>query len=192
MHRISVFLARFAMLSLLSTLFLAGCGDAIKTTDLTITDFTPKFGPVTTTNVTITGTGFDATAANNTVKFNGTTAIPASATSTSITVPVPSGATTGPISVTVGGQTVSTTSSFTVTPIIITSSTTGITVTITGTGFDATTQGINTVSFNGTSATTVIVNSSTSITATFFSAVTKGGSIIVTVNGQASAAFVVP
>jgi hypothetical protein len=62
--------------------------------------FTPFSGPIGTT-VTITGTNFDPVAANNTVKFNGVdAATPTVASATSLTVTVPTGATTGPISVT--------------------------------------------------------------------------------------------
>jgi streptogramin lyase len=56
------------------------------------------------TSVTITGTNFGATQGGSTVTFNGTTASPTSWGATSITVPVPTGATTGDVVVTVGGQ----------------------------------------------------------------------------------------
>jgi RHS repeat-associated protein len=68
----------------------------------TITDWSPTSGPVATT-VTITGTNFGSTPGTSTVTFNGATATPSSWSATSITVPVPSGATTGNIVVTVGG-----------------------------------------------------------------------------------------
>ena len=55
------------------------------------------------TSVTITGTNFGATQGGSTVTFNGTTASPTSWSATSITVPVPAGATTGNAVVTVGG-----------------------------------------------------------------------------------------
>jgi hypothetical protein len=80
----------------------------------TITNFTPSSGPVSTV-VTITGTNFSATAANNTVRFNGTLAIASASTTTSITATVPAGATTGPITVTVSGNTATSASNFTVT-----------------------------------------------------------------------------
>src|SRR5213078_719834 len=55
-------------------------------------------------SVTITGTNFGATqGTSSTVKFNGTSATPTSWSATSIVVPVPSGATTGNVVVTVGG-----------------------------------------------------------------------------------------
>jgi streptogramin lyase len=54
--------------------------------------------------VTIMGTNFGATQGGSTVTFNGTTASPTSWSATSITAPVPVGATTGDVVVTVGGQ----------------------------------------------------------------------------------------
>jgi hypothetical protein len=71
----------------------------------TITMLNPTSGPVGT-SVTITGTNFGATQGSSTVKFNGTSATPTSAANwgaTSIVVPVPTGATTGNVVVTVGG-----------------------------------------------------------------------------------------
>ena len=80
----------------------------------TISSFTPTSGPIGTT-VTITGTNFSTTPANNTVQFNGTTAIVTASTATSITTSVPPGATTGTITVTVAGNTATSASNFTVT-----------------------------------------------------------------------------
>jgi gliding motility-associated-like protein len=80
----------------------------------TITSFTPTSGPVSTT-VNITGTNFSTTPANNTVQFNGITAVVTASTATSITTNVPTGATTGKISVTVGGNTATSISDFTIT-----------------------------------------------------------------------------
>ena len=62
----------------------------------------PASGPVGT-SVTITGTNFGTTQGTSTVTFNGTAATPTSWSATSIVVPVPSGATTGNVVVTVGG-----------------------------------------------------------------------------------------
>ena len=82
-------------------------------TTLAVLQFTPSTGPVGST-VTIYGTGFSATPASNTVKFNGTTATVLTASTTSLTATVPSGATTGSISVTVGANTATSSTSFTV------------------------------------------------------------------------------
>jgi hypothetical protein len=130
----------------------------------TITGFTPASG-LAGAAVTITGTNFSTTPANNTVKFNGTTAVVTSSTSTQIIAPVPAGATTGTITVTVNGNTVTSSDSFTViSPPAITDFTPesgqiGDTVTINGTNF-STTPANNTVKFNGTVA--VVTNSSAS------------------------------
>jgi IPT/TIG domain len=66
------------------------------------------------TPVTIAGTNFGATQGTSTVKFNGTAGVPTSWSATSIVVPVPAGATTGNVVVTVGGV-ASNGASFTVT-----------------------------------------------------------------------------
>jgi hypothetical protein len=63
-----------------------------------ITSFNPASGPVGTT-VTITGTGFHPTAANNTVYFGSVKAAIVSGNATSLTVTVPAGASFQPISV---------------------------------------------------------------------------------------------
>ncbi len=68
-------------------------------TGVTIQGFSPNNGPVGT-SVTISGTGFSTTPSSNTVKFNGTVATVTSSTATMISTSVPTGATTGHISVT--------------------------------------------------------------------------------------------
>jgi hypothetical protein len=65
----------------------------------TITSFSPTSGPVGT-SVTISGTGFSTTAANNLVYFGAVKATVSAATSTSLTVAVPAGATYNTITVT--------------------------------------------------------------------------------------------
>ncbi len=79
--------------------------------DLSIFEFTPATGAAGTT-VTIVGTGFLDTIAGNTVRFNGTTATVTAATKTQLTVTVPSGATTGPISITNTNGTVNSAGNF--------------------------------------------------------------------------------
>src|SRR5262249_37221013 len=68
----------------------------------TIASLSPTTGAVGAT-VTITGTNFGATQGTSLVKFNGVTATPTSWSATSIATPVPAGATTGNVTVTVGG-----------------------------------------------------------------------------------------
>jgi gliding motility-associated-like protein len=70
----------------------------------TITSFTPTSGPIGTT-VTITGTNFSTTPANNVVYFGAVRANVTAATATQLTVTVPTGATYQPITVQVAGLT---------------------------------------------------------------------------------------
>src|SRR5204862_289402 len=70
----------------------------------TLTSLSPTSGAIGA-SVTLTGTNFGATQGTSTVKFNGTTATPTSWSATSIVAPVPTGATTGNVTVTVGGLT---------------------------------------------------------------------------------------
>jgi len=155
-----------------------------------ISSLSPNSGAVGAT-VTITGSNFGSSQGTSTVTFNGTSAGTASAWSaTSITVTVPSGAATGNVVVTVGGQ-ASNGVSFTVTvpaPSITslspTSGPVGTAVTIAGTNFGSS-QGSSTVTFNGTSAGTASAWSATSITVTVPSGAATGN-VVVTVGGQAS------
>jgi uncharacterized protein (TIGR03437 family) len=154
-----------------------------------ITNLNPNSGPVGT-SVIISGGNFGATQGASTVKFNGTTATPTSWSATSITANVPTGATTGNVIVTVGGQ-ASNGVLFTVTapaaPTIISLNPTlgpvASSVIISGTNFGAT-QSTSTVTFNGTTATATSW-SATSITATVPTGALTGN-VVVTVGGQAS------
>jgi glucose/arabinose dehydrogenase len=142
--------------------------------------------------VTITGSGFGATQGSSSVRFNGTTAAPTSWSNNSISVPVPAGATSGPIVLVVGGAS-SNGVSFTVTsapppgPSISSLSPAsggiGAAVTIAGSNFGSS-QGSSTVTFNGTPATPTSWNA-TSIVVTVPAGATTG-SVVVTVGGQAS------
>src|SRR5438876_11020112 len=77
----------------------------------TITSFTPTSGPVGT-RVTISGTNFTGA---TTVTFNGVSASFTVTSATTIQATVPTGATTGPLSVTTPGGTATSTNNFTVT-----------------------------------------------------------------------------
>ncbi len=111
-----------------------------------ITSLNPTSG-VAGTSVTITGTYFGATQGASTVKFNGTAAAPTSWSATSIVVPVPAGATTGNVVVTVGGVASNgvnfamTAPAPSITSLNPTSGLVGTSVTIAGANFGAT-QGI--------------------------------------------------
>jgi large repetitive protein len=82
---------------------------------LSILNFTPQRGGIGTT-VTIQGQGFSAVPTQNAVSFNGAPAAVVSATISTLVVTVPANATTGPISVTVAGQTASSDTNFIVVP----------------------------------------------------------------------------
>jgi hypothetical protein len=82
-------------------------------TVLAVTSLTPASG-LAGTKVVITGTKFDAIAANNKVLFNTIPATVTTATATSLEVTVPAGATTGAVSVTVAGKTATSASPFTI------------------------------------------------------------------------------
>ena len=80
---------------------------------VSIISFTPTSGPVVGTTVTVFGTEFSATASQDTVRFNGTTATISTASTTKLVVTVPSGATSGTISVTAPGGSATSAASFT-------------------------------------------------------------------------------
>ena len=152
-----------------------------------ITSLSPTSGAVGTP-VTIAGTNFGATEGASTVTFNGLAAIPTSWGASSITVPVPAGAATGNVVVTVSGV-ASSGVSFTVLPtpsiasLSPTSGAVGTSVTITGANFGAT-QGTSTVTFNGSLATPTSW-SATNIAVTVPSGATTGN-VVVTVSGVGS------
>ncbi len=164
-----------------------------------ITSFSPTSGPVGTV-VTIYGTGFSPTPANNTVQFNGTAATVTASDAGSIGTTVPTGATTGRISVTVGGSTATSATDFVVTipgaPTISsftpTSGAAGTTVTVTGTNFD-TAAGATTVKLNGVTATATVTND-TSLAFTVPAAAASGKVTATTSTGTGTSAtdFIVP
>ena len=127
---------------------------------VSIVGFTPTTGLVGTT-VTIYGTGFSTTPNQNSVTFNGVAATVISATATQIVTQVPTGATTGPISVTSPNGSATSSTPFTVGPLLFPPTITGFTptigvagtaVTINGTNFNLVSAN-NRVRFNITSAT---------------------------------------
>ena len=154
----------------------------------TITSLTPSTGAVAT-SVVIAGTNFRTPQGSSTVSFNGIASTPTAWSATSITAPVPTGATTGPVVVTVGGQ-ASNGSTFTVTPApSITSlapntGAVGSVVTINGSNFGPT-QGNGGVKF-GTLAATITSWSSTSIVATVPSGAVTGSVVVTAAGGVAS------
>lgn len=154
----------------------------------TITSLTPNAGAVKT-SVVIAGTNFRSTQGGSTVSFNGIASTPTAWSATSITAPVPTGATTGPVLVTVGGQ-ASNGSAFTVTPApSITSlapntGAVGSVVTISGSSFGSA-QGNGGVKF-GTLAATITSWSPTSIVATVPTGAVTGSVVVTAAGGVAS------
>jgi IPT/TIG domain len=150
-----------------------------------ISSLTPASGAVGA-SVVIAGSEFGTL--QGTVSFNGVSASPTVWSDTSITVPVPSGATTGSVVVTVDGIP-SNGVTFTVVPTATISSLSPATgavsapVTITGTNFGVT-RGTSTVTFNGVSATPTSW-SAASIAVPVPSGATTG-TVNVTVGGVAS------
>ena len=160
------------------------------TTGPAITGLNPTSGPVGTA-VTISGSNFGASPGTSTVTFNGVAATTGNWSNTSITAAVPSGASTGPVVVRVGGV-ASNGVTFTVTmtstaPLISSlspsSGPVGTAVTISGSNFGAS-PGTSTVTFNGVAATTSNW-SNTSITAAVPSGASTGP-VVVRVGGVAS------
>ena len=156
----------------------------------TVTSFNPTSGPVGT-SVSITGTNFTGVTG---VTFNGVSASFTPNTSTNLSATVPGGATTGPIAVTTGNGTGTSSTSFTVTggggnpPTVTsfspTSGPVGTSVTINGTNF----TGVQSVKFGGTSATTYTVNSTVKITATVPAGASTGQIAVTTGNGTGTSA----
>ena len=83
-------------------------------TALALASFSPAMGPEGAT-VILSGTGFSLSPTANAVTFNGVPAAISAATRTQLAVLVPSGATSGPITVTASNATVTSATSFTVT-----------------------------------------------------------------------------
>ena len=153
-----------------------------------ITSLTPSTGAVAS-SVVIAGTNFRSPQGSSTVSFNGIASTPTAWSATSITAPVPTGATTGSVVVTVGGQP-SNGSTFTVIPApSITSlapntGAVGSVVTISGSNFGST-QGNGGVKF-GTVAATISSWSSTSIVATVPTGAVTGSVVVTAAGGVAS------
>jgi RHS repeat-associated protein len=105
------------------------------------------------TTVIVDGTYFGTSQGSSTVSFNGVTATPTNWTDTQISVPVPVGATSGPVVVTVNGTasngfTFNVDATPTITSISPTSASAGTVVTITGTDLGDAQDSIQ-VNFNG-------------------------------------------
>src|SRR5262249_15779222 len=156
-----------------------------------IIKFSPGAGVIGTT-VTIWGTGFSATASQNTVAFNGTAATVIASSPSQIVTSVPTGATTGPITVTSAAGSATSAGSFTVGSAPGAPSITGFSpaigapgtpVTVTGSGFE-TVAANNRLSFDTISG---VVNSATSNALSATTPIAGSGHISVTTpNGTAT------
>ncbi|GAB3579004.1 hypothetical protein GCM10027345_18520 [Hymenobacter daeguensis] len=155
----------------------------------TITSFTPGSGPVGT-SVIITGTNFIAPA---TVSFNGTAATGVVINSaTQITVPVPVGATTGPIVINTAAGTATSTTSFHVLPTVAITSPAGASGGSTSTSPFAVTVTFSQAVTGFGASDVVLTNGALSSFAgsgtTYTFNVTPAGNGLVTVNIPANAA----
>ena len=174
--------------------YVGGTGnDVTLTVNPTITLNTANLALGATT-LTINGTGFDTTAANNTVTFNnGAVGTVSSATSTTLTINLTTLSTAGNLTavVTTNGASSGTAVQVATVNPTITLNTANIalgatTLTINGTGFD-TTPGNNTVSFNNGAVGTVSSATSTALTINLTTLSTAGNlTAVVTTNGASS------
>jgi uncharacterized repeat protein (TIGR03803 family) len=146
----------------------------------------PAAGKVGAT-IRIEGTNLTGTTA---VSFHGTMATFTVVSGTQIKTTVPSGATTGFVTVTTPSGTLTSNKKFRVTPQITsfkpTSGPVGTVVTITGVSLTQTTK----VTFGGVKATTLAVNSDTQVTATVPTGAVTGKIAITTAGGTATSAAV--
>jgi hypothetical protein len=155
-----------------------------------ISSFSPSSGAVEV-QVTITGANFSGATS---VQFNGTPSVGFIVDSaTQIRANVPTGATSGKLSVTTAGGTALSANDFTVmatpsaptiTSFTPSSGAVGLQVTITGTNF----TGATSVKFNGISATGFTINSATQIRANVPTGATSGKISVTTPNGTATSA----
>jgi len=131
--------------------------------------------------IEVLGQGFTGTTA---VSFNGTAATYTVVSDTYLKTRVPSGTTTGPVTVTTPGGTLNSNTPFRVTPKILsfspTSGPVGTPVTITGNSLTQTTK----VAFGGVQATNFTVNSDTQVTATVPTGAKTGYIAITTAGGK--------
>ncbi|MCZ6690332.1 MAG: IPT/TIG domain-containing protein [Planctomycetota bacterium] len=158
----------------------------------TLISLSPSSGPAAA-SVTITGSDFSSTPSNNVVRFSGLRASVTAASPGMLSVNVPSATTTGPVTVSVGGQEATVSLNFTVTSppppppaisaLYADAGTFGDSVWIDGNGFDADPTNLS-VEFAGETAR-ISSSSSTSILVTVPS--TSTGLVTVEKGGQTSA-----
>lgn len=181
-----------SLAAIICLLFAAGCKkNPVLLMPPAISAISPASGMAGTT-VTITGTNFSTTPADNTVKFNGVATNVTSATATTLVVNAPAAGTTGTVSVsTINGSASGPTFTYivappppTITSISPISGPASTVVTINGANFK-TTPTDNTVKFNGTAAT-VQTATATALTVVAPSAGTTGVVTVTTIDGKAT------
>jgi RHS repeat-associated protein len=162
----------------------------VAATTLSVIEFAPHTGTVGA-SVTVYGTAFSPTPSANIVKFNGVQATVISSTTTEIVTTVPSGATTGTISVKVGTPTATSSAAFSVTPSLTPtissftpSGVPGDTITISGTNFETNVL-YDRVQIGGTFAR-VTAATATSLTVIVPPVVQSGKVVVATPNGTAT------
>lgn len=147
-------------LIMITALILSGCGDddsAPAERNPEISSINPESGPPGTA-VTITGSDFSPTASENQVTFAGTEAEVTGASESELNTTVPEDAESGPVEVTVDGNTASgpnftiQTDAPGITEVNPDSGAVGDTITIVGTNFSPNPEEV-TITFNGTNAT---------------------------------------
>lgn len=153
-----------------------------------ITGVSPDHAPING-SVTVTGTSFgDTQGTSSTITFHGLTATPSAWTNTSVSFPIPVGATSGTIIVTVNGWSTNGGDCF-VLPTISTLSPslgpTGGSITIIGSGFGAV-QNFNPVTIGGVSVTPTSWSDTSIATPVPTSLPAGNANVVVTVNGRAS------
>ena len=151
----------------------------------TIISFTPSAASSGGT-VTMSGSGFAPNQGNSTVQFNGLVASASAWSDTSVTLVVPSGATSGPVTVTEDGVTSSGVQFTVLEPLSVTgvspsSGPVGTTVTISGAGFGST-QSNSVLYFYGATATNIQSWSDTQIVATLPSGSATGQAFVTVAN----------
>ncbi len=117
--------------------------ERVNAAPVTLSSVSPSSGPIGTA-VAIIGTGFSPTISTNAVTFNGAAAAVVAASATSLTAVVPTGATTGKVTVRVAGNAatsaqdfvVNTTGAPTIASFTPASGAAGTVVTVSGAGFD--------------------------------------------------------
>ncbi|MFJ6438288.1 RHS repeat-associated core domain-containing protein [Streptomyces sp. NPDC091416] len=166
--------------------------DRYASSTLSVLSMVPVRAPAGAT-VTLSGTGFSTTAADNSVSFGGHAAVVTSATATRLIVTVPAAASDGHASVSVGGSTEQSPESFTlassgpvVTTMEPTSGAPGSQVVLSGSGFSSTPTN-NLVRFN-TMLAEVVGVTATSLTVKVPEAATSGRVRIETPDGTATTA----